>query len=732
MGSRAKQGRRLQKMMKCMCLREPLKKGGEDETVPSSDSLAITEFYSSTASGRSGLDGEIEKMGSGSGNMDEAELSLRESGIMDIMDNEEARALLGKDEYQEGNIEAALRIYERINISAVTSKMKISLAKSREHHKKHSHYYAMPPMSIYTVGLLLEAIFLKAKCLQVLGRFKESAQTCKVILDIVESSLPEGLPQNFGHEGKLQETLGNVVELLPELWKLADSPRDVILSYRRALLHQWNLDAKTIAKIQKEFVVFLLYSGGEAIPSNLRSHMDSSFVPRNNLEEAILLLMILLRKISLNKIEWDPSILDHLSFALSVSGDLTTLAHQWEELLPGTINRRERYHALSLCYYGAGNDLVALNLLRKLLSSREGPKHVPSLLMASKICSENPDLAKDGASLARKVLENLDGRCDRLESLSSCLLGVSLSAHSKIDISNSERVEKQSEALHSLETASKVTKMSNPLVIYYLSLECAEQRKLDAALHYAKCFLNLEVGSNIKGWLLLARILSAQKQFLDAESIVNEALNQTGIWDQGELLRTKAKLQIAQGQLKSAIETYTQLLAILLVQRKTFGSKKKLYKDYIDHARSMEVEIWHDLAFVYISLSRWHDAEVCLSKSKAIKLYSASRCHAIGTMHEAKGLYKEALKAFRDALNIDPGHVPSLISAAVVLRWCSNRSNPAIRSFLMDALRHDRFNASAWYNLGIFHKDEGTILEAAECFETANSLEESAPVEPFR
>jgi len=44
----------------------------------------------------------------------------------------------------------------------------------------------------------------------------------------------------------------------------------------------------------------------------------------------------------------------------------------------------------------------------------------------------------------------------------------------------------------------------------------------------------------------------------------------------------------------------------------------------------MEIEIWHDLAYLYISLSRWHDAEVCLSKSKAIKLYSASRCHAIG------------------------------------------------------------------------------------------------------
>ncbi|RDY02317.1 Protein NPGR2, partial [Mucuna pruriens] len=726
MGSRVRQGRRLQKMMKCMCLREPLR--GEDETVPSSDSHAIREFYSSTASGRSFLGGEIE-MGSDSGKMDEAELSLRESGILDT---EEARALLGRDEYQEGNIEAALRVYETINIGAVTPKMRISLAKSRERRKKHSHYYATPPMSIYTAGLLLEAIFLKAKCLQVLGRFKEAAQTCKVILDIVESSSPEGLPQSFGDEYKLQETLSKAVELLPELWKLADSPREVILSYRRAILHQWNLDTKIIAKIQKEFVIFLLYSGGEAIPSNLRSHMDSSFVPKNNLEEAILLLMILLRKISLNKIEWDPSILDHLSFALSVSGDLSALANQWEELLPGTINRRERYHALALCYYGAGNDLVALNLLRKLLSSKEDPKHVPALLMASKICCEHPDLAKDGASLARRVLENLDGRCSQLESLASCLLGVSLSAHSKFAISNSELFERQSEALHSLETASKMTRMSNPLVIYYLSLECAEQRKLDAALQYAKCFLNLEGGSNVKGWLLLARILSAQKQFLDAESVVNDALDQTGIWDQGELLRTKAKLQIAQGQLKSAIETYTQLLAILLVQRKTFGSRKKQYKDYIDHARNMEVEIWHDLAYVYISLSRWHDAEVCLSKSKAIKLYSASRCHAIGTMYEAKGGYKEALKAFRDALDIDPGHVPSLISTAVVLRQFSCRSNPAIRSFLMDALRHDRFNASAWYNLGIFHKDEGTMLEAAECFQTTNFLEESAPVEPFR
>ena len=222
--------------------------------------------------------------------------------------------------------------------------------------------------------------------------------------------------------------------------------------------------------------------------------------------------------------------------------------------------------------------MVALDLLKKLLSSREDPKHVPSLLMASKICCENSSLAEDGASFARKVLENLDGRCNQLENLANCLLGVSLSAYSKLAISDSERVKRQTEALHALETAGKMTRMKDPLVLYHLSLEYAEQRKLDAALHYAKCFLKLEVGSNVKGWLLLARILSAQKRFLDAESIINAALDQTGKWDQGDLLRTKAKLQIAQGQLKSAIETYTQLLAVLQVQSKSFGSGKKLFK----------------------------------------------------------------------------------------------------------------------------------------------------------
>lgn len=55
-------------------------------------------------------------------------------------------------------------------------------------------------------------------------------------------------------------------------------------------------------------------------------------------------------------------------------------------------------------------------------------------------------------------------------------------------------------------------------------------------------------------------------------------------------------------------------------------------QDAVNRSRSLELATWHDLAFIYISLSKWHDAEICLSKSKAIKIDSASRWHATGML----------------------------------------------------------------------------------------------------
>ena len=397
-------------------------------------------------------------------------------------------------------------------------------------------------------------------------------------MDTIESALPEGLPENFTSDCKLQQTLAKAVELLPELWKLAGALQEAILSYRRALLYKWNLDVETTAKIEKEFAVFLLYSGCDASPPNLRSQMDGAFVPRNNLEEAILLLLVLLRRLIRGRIAWDPSVIDYLSFALSVSGELKALAHQVEQLLPTTMERKERYCTLALCYYAEGKDLVALNLLKNILNDRENEDCAMELLLASKICGENSVCIDEGIGYAGKACSILERKCGEMTSVSSCLLGVLLSAKSRSVVSDSERISKQSEALGALETSERTMRERNPYVVFHLCLENAEQRKLDSALYYAKQLLRLEAGSSLKGYILLARVLSAQKRFADAETVINVAIEQSGKWDHGELLRTKAKLQIEQDQLKNAIQTYTHLLAVLQVQAKSVAAEKRLLK----------------------------------------------------------------------------------------------------------------------------------------------------------
>lgn len=84
MRSRFKHRRkRLQKIMKCLCSGELVVRE-EDTMVPnSSESLATKDYYSSTVSGISGQDiGQVERTRPDSGNIQEVESSLRESGVL--------------------------------------------------------------------------------------------------------------------------------------------------------------------------------------------------------------------------------------------------------------------------------------------------------------------------------------------------------------------------------------------------------------------------------------------------------------------------------------------------------------------------------------------------------------------------------------------------------------------------------------------------------------------------
>lgn len=79
--------------------------------------------------------------------------------------------MLGRLEYQRGHVEAALRVFDGIDISALVPKMKISIARKADRRKTHSQWDT-PPMPLHAVSLLMEAIYLKARALHDLGKYK--------------------------------------------------------------------------------------------------------------------------------------------------------------------------------------------------------------------------------------------------------------------------------------------------------------------------------------------------------------------------------------------------------------------------------------------------------------------------------------------------------------------------------------------------------------------------------
>lgn len=100
-------------------------------------------------------------------------------------------------------------------------------------------------------------------------------------------------------------------------------------------------------------------------------------------------------------------------------------------------------------------------------------------------------------------------------------------------------------------------------------------------------------------------------------------------------------------------------------------------------------------------------------------------------MYEARGEIEEALGAYSNALSMDLGHVPCKVSVGALLWKRGSKSSCIARGFLSDALKREPTNRSAWYYLGMVHKEDGRLCDAAECFQAASMLDESEPIESF-
>ncbi|KAF5792222.1 putative tetratricopeptide-like helical domain superfamily, protein NPG1 [Helianthus annuus] len=710
--------------MLCACSGEQFKV--EEPISRSPESLATRDFSASGLSSRTGTgdwDSKFEDA-----QVDEAESTLKEALSLNY---EEARALLGRLEYQKGNFDAALQVFYGIDIKSLSPRMIKAISdRTLQHNVKSKREITMVGlMSLHSVSLLLEAILLKAKSLQEMSKFKEAAKECKMILDIVESALPNGMPDSMTEDCKLQEMFHKALELLPVLWIEAGDLKEAIAAYRRALVKPWNLDPQRLSALQKDLAAILLYGGVETTVPQAKT-WDACY-PTTNTEEALLLLFILMKKLSCGEIRWDPEIISHLSFALSTCDQFECLAVHVEQLLPRAYKRIERWFFLALCYSAAGQTESALNILKKISGSSESEHepHIASLLLGAKLCSQDPNHAHEGINFARKVIESSDPKNEHFKSITHKFLGVNYGNAARVSLSDSGRVFYHEESINSLNAAASVGVNDDPEVVFYLGLENAIQRNLDVAFSKMILYSDMVAGSSSKGFTLLALILSAEQRFKDAETIVDIAWDETGRVDQLELLRLKAVLQIAQQQPKQAIETYKILLALIQARGGELRSKN-MGSEAME--RKLEIEAWLDLANIYTKLESTSDAEICVNKARSKEFYHPGAWHSTGLLFEAQSLHNEALIAFSVALSIEPDHVPSIISTAeTLMEMGGSETLPIARSFLMNSLRLEPTNHDAWFNLALICKKEGLEQQAADFFQAAHELESSAPVQSF-
>jgi tetratricopeptide (TPR) repeat protein len=226
-----------------------------------------------------------------------------------------------------------------------------------------------------------------------------------------------------------------------------------------------------------------------------------------------------------------------------------------------------------LCYFAASHNEAALNLLRKSLNKNESPNDIMALLLAAKICGSSYLLSSEGVEYAKRAVKDAESSDGHLKSVALHVLGSCLSKKSKVSSSDHQRSLLQTEALKSLNEAISLDR-HNPELIFDMGIEYAEQRNMHAALKCAKEFIDATGGSVSKGWRLLSLVLSAQQRYSEAEVVTDAALDETAKWEQGPLLRIRAKLKVAQSLPMEAVEAYRTLLALVQAQRKAYGSAK--------------------------------------------------------------------------------------------------------------------------------------------------------------
>ncbi|XP_034514977.1 tetratricopeptide repeat protein 7A [Ailuropoda melanoleuca] len=519
---------------------------------------------------------------------------------------------------------------------------------------------------------------------------------------------------------------------------------------------------------------------------------DNLYCPKDNIEEALLLLLIsesmATRDVVLSRApeqEEDravslrnaAAIYDLLSITLGRRGQYVMLSECLERAMKFAFEEFHLWYQVALSMVACGKSAYAVSLLRECMKLRPSDPTVP--LMAAKVCIGSLHWLEEAERFAMTVID-LGEEAGEFLAKGYLALGLTYSLQATDATLKSKQDELHRKALQTLERAQQLAP-EDPQVILYVSLQLALVRQISSAMEQLQEALKL-CRDDASALHLLALLFSAQKHYQHALDVINMAI--TEYPESFNLMFTKVKLvQVLKGP-EEALVTCRQMLRLwqTLYSFSQMGGLEKdgslgegvplkkqsgmhltlpdahdadsgsrrassIAASRLEEAMSeltvpssvlkqgpMQLwttleQIWLQAAELFMEQQHLKEAGFCIQEAAGLFPTSHSVLYMRGRLAEMKGSLEEAKQLYKEALTVNPDGVRIMHSLGLMLSRLGHKS--LAQKVLRDAVERQSTCHEAWQGLGEVLQAQGQSEAAVDCFLTALELEASSPVLPF-
>ncbi|XP_045225310.2 tetratricopeptide repeat protein 7A isoform X5 [Macaca fascicularis] len=480
---------------------------------------------------------------------------------------------------------------------------------------------------------------------------------------------------------------------------------------------------------------------------------DNLYCPKDNIEEALLLLLIsesmATRDVVLSRVpeqEEDravslqnaAAIYDLLSITLGRRGQYVMLSECLERAMKFAFGEFHLWYQVALSMVACGKSAYAVSLLRECVKLRPSDPTVP--LMAAKVCIGSLHWLEEAERFAMMVI-SLGEEAGEFLPKGYLALGLTYSLQATDATLKSKQDELHRKALQTLERAQQLAP-GDPQVILYVSLQLALVRQISSAMEQLQEALKV-CKDDAHALHLLALLFSAQKHHQHALDVVNMAitehpenfkgLEKDGSLGEGLTMKKQSGMHLTLPDAHDADSGSRRASSIAASRLEEAMSELTMPSSVLKQGpmqlwTTLE-QIWLQAAELFMEQKHLKEAGFCIQEAAGLFPTSHSVLYMRGRLAEVKGSLEEAKQLYKEALTVNPDGVRIMHSLGLMLSRLGHKS--LAQKVLRDAVERQSTCHEAWQGLGEVLQAQGQNEAAVDCFLTALELEASSPVLPF-